>query len=240
MLMQNYSYSAIGSILGVSGNFISKWKYIFVEQGVAGLKLKYKGSKSHLAPAEKQILLNWLKQNSFWHLSELKEYIEDNFNVEFESNQSYYDLFKQANISWKKTQKTNPRKDSDLVAKKKLEITAWLDAHQREIGSGELVVFFEDECHLLWGDICGYIWGNTKERIEVPVINERQRQTYFGALNYYTQEFLLKPGKKGDSSNTIAFIEYLISQYPKSRIALIWDCASYHRSADFKAYARYH
>jgi len=92
----------------------------------------------------------------------------------------------------------------------------------------------------LWGDICGYIWaaafggkvgtetclGKTKERIEVPVINERQRQTYFGALNYYTQEFLLKPSKKGDSSNTIAFIEYLISQYPKSRIALIWDGAS--------------
>jgi len=66
------------------------------------------------------------------------------------------------------------------------------------------VVFFEDECHLLWGDICGYIWGNTKERIEVPVLNERQRQTYFGALNYYTQEFLIKPCKKGDSSNAIA------------------------------------
>ncbi|WP_414623458.1 hypothetical protein [Calothrix sp. CCY 0018] len=36
----------------------------------------------------------------------------------FESNQSYYDLFKQANISWKKTQKKNPRKDPELVAKK--------------------------------------------------------------------------------------------------------------------------
>ncbi len=77
----------------------------------------------------------------------------------------------------------------------------------------------------MWGDICGYIWaaafggklppetclGNTSERIEVPIINERQRQTYFGALNYYTQEFLVKPYKKGDSSNAIAFVEYLIS-----------------------------
>ena len=88
----------------------------------------------------------------------------------------------------------------------------------------------------MWGDICGYIWGNTKERIEVPVINERQRPPYFGALDYYTQEFLVKPYKKGDSSNMIAFVEYLISQYPKSRIALIWDGASYHRSAEFKAY----
>lgn len=75
-------------------------------------------------------------------------------------------------------------------------------------------MFFEDECHLLWGDICGYIWGQTKERIEVSVINEKQRQTYFGALNYYTQEFLVKPYNKGDSTNPIAFREYLLSQSP--------------------------
>ena len=89
-------------------------------------------------------------------------------------------------------------------------------------------MFFEDECHLLWGDICGYIWGTTKERIEVPVLNERQRQTYFGALNYYTQEFLVKPYKKGDSTNLIAFVEYLVAQYSQSRIVLIWDGASKH------------
>ncbi|MDF5718726.1 MAG: winged helix-turn-helix domain-containing protein [Rhizonema sp. NSF051] len=199
MVMQNYNHSTIANILGVSVSFISKWKYIFVEQGIIGLRLKYKGSKSYLDSAQRQIVLNWLKQRNYWHLSELKEYIEDSFSVVFDSNQSYYDLLKDANISWKKTQKKNPRKDAELVAKKKLEITAWLTAHEREIVSGELVVFFEDESKLLWGDICGYIWGSTKERIEVPVLNERQRQRYFGALNYYTQEFLIKPFTKGDS-----------------------------------------
>ena len=34
----------------------------------------------------------------------------------------------------------------------------------------------------------------------------------------------------------IAFVKYLISQYPNSRLAFIWDGASYHRSAEFKAY----
>jgi len=64
------------------------------------------------------MVLNWLEQRSYWHLLELKEYIEDNFNIIFESNQSYYDLFKEAHISWKKTQKKNPRKEPNLVAKK--------------------------------------------------------------------------------------------------------------------------
>lgn len=113
-------------------------------------------------------------------------------------------------------------------------------------------MFFEDECHLLWGDICGYVWaaafggklppetclGNSKQRISVPVINERQRQTYFGALNYSTQEFQVKPYAQGNSHSTIAFLKYLLAQYPHSRIALIWDGASYHRAAQVREYLK--
>jgi hypothetical protein len=54
----------------------------------------------------------------------------------------------------------------------------WLESHRDEIVTGKLVVFFQDECHLLWGDLCGYVWGKTSERIEVPITNERQKQTY--------------------------------------------------------------
>jgi len=118
MMMQNYKHSTIGNILGVSVGFVNKWKYIFLEQGVIGLRLRYRGSKSYLNSAQKEIVLTWLQKRNYWHLSELQEYLSDNFDVVFGSNQSYYDLFKQANISWKKTQKNNPRKDPDLVAKK--------------------------------------------------------------------------------------------------------------------------
>ena len=118
MVMQNYNYLTIANILGVSVSFISKWKYVFLEQGVTGLRLRYLGSKSYIDLAQRQIVLNWLKQKNNWHLPELKEYIEDRFGVVFGSNQSYYNLFKEANISWKKTQKKNPRLDAELVAKK--------------------------------------------------------------------------------------------------------------------------
>ena len=107
---------------------------------------------------------------------------------------------------------------------------AGLEAHRTEIVSGEVVVFFEDECHLLWGDLCGYVWGKTNERIEVPITNERLKQTYYGAVNIYTQECLIQPTEKGNSQGTIAFLQYLLAQCPNSRIALIWDGATYHRS----------
>ena len=110
MVLQNHKPSRIANILGVSVSFISKWKSIFIEQGITGLRLKYIGSNSYLNFTQKETVLSWLKQKKYWHLSELKEYLLDSFNVVFESNQSYYDLFNQADISWKKTPKSNPRK----------------------------------------------------------------------------------------------------------------------------------
>ena len=118
MVMQNYTHSQVGDILQVSVGFVNKWKHVFSESGVPGLKLKHLGSKSYLTLLQRQTVIDWLKQKKYWHLSELKEYIEDSFNIKFPSNQSYYELFKQANISGKKTQKENPKLDPELVAKK--------------------------------------------------------------------------------------------------------------------------
>jgi transposase len=111
-----------------------------------------------------------------------------------------------------------------------------LETRRPEIESGELVVFMIDECHLLWGDVCGYVWGKTGERISVPVVNARDKQTYFGALDYKTKEFLTYSAPKGDSKNTINFLEYLRQQRPETKLLIIWDGASYHRSQQIQDY----
>lgn len=98
------------------------------------------------------------------------------------------------------------------------------------------MVFMIDECHLLWGDVCGYVWGKTGERISVPVVNARDKQTYFGALDYKTKEFLTYSAPKGDSKNTINFLEYLRQQRPETKLLIIWDGASYHRSQQIQDY----
>jgi transposase len=70
----------------------------------------------------------------------------------------------------------------------------------------------------------------------VPITNERQKQTYYGALNISTQEFFIKDFDQGNSDATIAFLQNLLAKCPQSRIALIWDGASYHRSQAIKDY----
>ncbi|MEG3959602.1 hypothetical protein [Microcoleus sp. herbarium2] len=38
--------------------------------------------------------------------------------------------------------------------------------------------------------------------------NQKQGQTYYGALNYGNKEFLVQPYEKGGSANTISFLKY--------------------------------
>jgi len=99
-----------------------------------------------------------------------------------------------------------------------------------------MVVLFSDECHLCWGDVCGYVWGRSDIRIEIPIVNERNRQTYFGALNYQTKEFILREYDGANGASTIAFMKYLRSKFRGKRIVLIWDGATYHKSREIKEF----
>lgn len=93
-----------------------------------------------------------------------------------------------------------------------------------------------DEYHLVWGDTCGYVWGKTQERIEVPMTNERERQTYYGALDYSSKKFIVKAYATANSKNTVDFLKYLQSLRPEQKISVIWDGASYYK---YKAMPEY-
>ena len=118
MVKQKYRYFEIRDVLQVSVGFISKYKQLFKEQGIAGLTLKYQGSRGYLDTSAHLAVIKWLKQKNYWNLTELKLYVSDTYTVVFASPQSYYDLFKAAGISWKKTQKCNPKLEPGLVEKK--------------------------------------------------------------------------------------------------------------------------
>ena len=115
--MQEYTYFEIRDVLQVSVGFISKYKQLFKEQDIAGLTLKHQGSTGYLDTSARLAVIEWLQCKNYWNLSELEQHVLDTYNVTFASKQSYYDLFKEAGISWKKTQKRNPKLDLELVKK---------------------------------------------------------------------------------------------------------------------------
>jgi transposase len=104
------------------------------------------------------------------------------------------------------------------------------------IETGELVVVYVDECHLIWDDARGYVWGPANEHISINMTNFRQRQTYYGAIEQYSGEVTIHPASAGDGTATVAFIEVLRQKYPRKRLAIIWDGASYHKGEEMRTY----
>lgn len=127
MLLSGYKHEQIMPILGVSSGFISKWKKAFFKNGVEGLKLAYRGSVGLLSQKQRLSIIEWLLTKDRWTLNELEYEISHKYGVTFSSKQSYYDLFQEARISWKKTQAHNPKYNEELVAsKKKIFVHCWL------------------------------------------------------------------------------------------------------------------
>jgi putative transposase len=134
----------------------------------------------------------------------------------------------------KKTQKINPKTDEKLVKRKREQINEILSKNKAGIESGEIIVLFLDECHLLHGDLTGYVWGQSERRISIPITNEKDRQIYFGAINYQSKQFHVQGHPSGDGKSTVNFIKYLPDKYKGRRIILIWDGASYHKYGEFR------
>jgi transposase len=105
-----------------------------------------------------------------------------------------------------------------------------------EIERGEVIVLLEDECHLGWGEVCGLAWGKRNAPIVVPMTNERERQTYYGALNLFTQEFHLYEAPTGKGVNTVAYLPWCQTLYPAKPVVFLWDGASYPRGENMQKF----
>ena len=90
----------------------------------------------------------------------------------------------------------------------------------------EGIVLVEDECHLGWGDGWGMVWGKRNTPIEVPMTNERERQTYDGAINLVTPAVHLQERPVWDGANTGAYLRWCQKLYPAKKLLLLWDGAS--------------
>ena len=57
----------------------------------------------YLKAVEKEQIIEWMRAQSYLRLSDLQEYLKKQYDVVFDRLQSYYNLLKEAGITWKKT-----------------------------------------------------------------------------------------------------------------------------------------
>lgn len=102
MAKQGHSLADIGETLNVSASFVSKWKKKLNEGSIENLKIGFQGSQGYLKASQREEIKTWLRAKEYWDLAELQKQLAEKYGVKYKSNQSYYDLFHAAGISWKK------------------------------------------------------------------------------------------------------------------------------------------
>jgi putative transposase len=110
-------------MLDVTPGFVSHSKKAYETHGTDGLTLKYQGAQAYLSASQRQAVIDWLKGQQEWSVERLSDHIETNYGIVFQSRQSYYQLLKEADITYKRAQRTNPKRDDEQVAAKKKRLS---------------------------------------------------------------------------------------------------------------------
>jgi len=108
--------------------------------------------------------------------------------------------------------------------------------HKARIAAGDMIVYFVDECHVLGDTAVGYGWAPSDQRVTVLVNNNHDRQTYFGALQMLTGEFVLADYPTANGDTTVAFMHRLRQKHPGKQLLILWDNVSYHYQGDMKEF----
>ena len=122
MTLLGFKQGMMQAVLGVQSGFISTWKQRYLSEGVACLRLGYKGSPPYLSADQRVQIDAWLAPQSPPSVSALAAYIQTQFGVVFRSSQSDYAILSQARYSWKKTYAKQPKADPQQGIDKRNEI----------------------------------------------------------------------------------------------------------------------
>jgi len=115
MLVQGLTPQQISELLNVSLAWVSKWHSIYTAEGVTGLYLQYQGSSGYLSEAERCDIVAWVAQHETLTLEAVRDYVEAQYGVTYQSKQSYYNLLAAGGLSHHRSEPVNPKRDEAQV-----------------------------------------------------------------------------------------------------------------------------
>ncbi len=102
--------------------YVSKWRVRYEQEGAGSLLSGYRGSEGYLTTEQRAEIVSWIKSQAAISVEAVRDYVEENYSVVYQSKQSYYDLLESAGLSYHKSEKRNPKRDEARVLEKREEI----------------------------------------------------------------------------------------------------------------------
>ncbi len=122
MALQEVPTSQITALLNVSPQYVSKWRIQYEAGGAESLLLGYRGSESYLSQNQREEIYDWIQDQASLTVEALRDHIQEQYEVVYQSKQSYYDLLQAAGWSYHKSEKRHPQHDEALVIERRQAI----------------------------------------------------------------------------------------------------------------------
>lgn len=113
---------AISLLLNVSEQYVSKWKGLYESEGAGGLQLGYQGRSAYLKAEDRVAILAWIGEHPTISIEDVRDYVESQYGVTYQSKQSYYSLLDEAEMSYHRSELVNPKRDEAQIEHKRAEI----------------------------------------------------------------------------------------------------------------------
>jgi transposase len=172
-----------------------------------------------------------------WDIPSLKTYISVQFDVVYESDESYYFLLRFSGLSFKYPDTFDRKRDEQLIEQRmqaiRTEIRPLLHRDDWE-------VFACDEVKMQQDAIIRRCWLKKGERTVIKVNRDKQGQSYIGFLNQRTFKCHLYEMSWQNSDEVLKAMEQFLEAYPDKRIAIVWDNAPFHKSQRIRVELKKH
>jgi len=122
MALSEMPTSQITEMLNVTPQYVSKWRVRYEQEGAGSLLSGYRGSESYLNTEQRAEIVRWIKGYETISVAAVRDYVEEQYRVVYQSKQSYYDLLESAGLSYHKSEQRNPKRDEARVLEKREEI----------------------------------------------------------------------------------------------------------------------
>lgn len=226
----------ISQILMRKQDTVRDWLHKFVKVRLSSMFPQYTGNQNagKLTTAQKKEIASTLAKppqeqglpQSFWSVSQLKEYVSAAYGIVYESKRSYHHLFEISGFAFKLPSPFDKKRDDAAVEKRMKEILLEIEPY---MASNHWVVLCADETRISWETEIRRAWLARGKSTVLKVDRKKTGQSYFGALNQKTGTHHVV-SVSWQTSETIAnALKSIVDQYPGKRICVIWDNASWHK-----------
>lgn len=232
----------ISSLTGLEKKYVFKLRKKYLDKGLAGLKTKKRKTKPLLTKNQIKAVVKTLKTRrpsdfginaDFWTTAILAQLIEEHYGVRYSSKTSYYVLFREAKFSYHKPGTQYKDRNQAHVDEWKKEVKETLKEFDFK---KDAVLLVEDEMILTTQTTSQKVWLPQGEFPRVEVSTDRKRRCIYGFLNIFSGEEHAFKTEGANSESTCKVLNKIGKLYPKQKIVIIWDNASWHKSKEVRKF----